>query len=109
MQLGRAHDTESTRDSTGSSAPRGRRQQHWRRSGPASSLGPSTLDSATEEVSVVLTAQQLMDRLHRQLDGFESSDQFLGRFELLGRNERRRGGASAMALRVQASCNGSNV
>ena len=111
IRLGRAHDTESTRDSTGSSALRGGRQQRWRRSWLPSSVGPSTVESATEEVSAtaVLTAQQLMDRLHRQLDGFESSDQFLGRFELLGRNERRRGGASAMALRVQASCNGSNV
>ena len=100
IRLGRAHDTESTRDSTGSSALRGGRQQRWRRSWLPSSVGPSTVESATEEVSAtaVLTAQQLMDRLHRQLDGFESSDQFLGRFELLGRNERRRGGALTMAL-----------
>ena len=100
MKLGRAHDTESTRDTTGSSALQGGRQQRWRQSWLASSVGLSTEKSATEQVAAaaLLTTHQLMDRLHRQLDGFGSSDQFLGRFELLGRHERRRGGASAMAL-----------
>ena len=88
------HDTESTRDSTGSSALRGGRQQRWRRSWLAAPVAPSTVDSATDEISsaAVLTAQQLMDRLQQQLDGFKNSDEFLGRFEMLGRHARRRGG-----------------
>ena len=100
IRLGRAHDTDSTRDSAGSSALlRGGRQQRWRRSCVDASEASSRVNCIPEDASpaAVLTAQQLMDRLHWQLDGFGSSDQFLGRFELLGRHERRRGGALTMA------------
>ena len=102
IRLGRAHETESTRDHTGSSVLGGGRQRRQGVSWLAPSTGPSTGYSATEEISTaaVLTAQQLMDRLHRQLDGFRASDLFLGRFEMLGRHKRRRGGASFQPLHV---------
>ena len=42
-------------------------------------------------------------RLHRLLDAFEPDDLLLGRFELLGCQERRRGGAAA-ACAARAAC-----
>eukprot|EP00892_Ulva_mutabilis_P000965 jgi/Ulvmu1/1086/UM106_0002.1 len=42
-------------------------------------------------------------RLHQQLDLFESSDLFLGRFEMLGRRQRRRGGQAGVQFMVDVS------
>ena len=59
--------------------------------------GPSTAGGTVREDCTVvpLTAQQLMVRLQRQLDGFRDGGQFLCRYEMLGPHQRRRGGAYA--------------
>ena len=67
----------------------GRRRWQWLRSWlPRSS--PTTPPCST--IGAEQTAEQLLVRLQRQLDGFCSGDLFLGRFEMLGAHSRRRGG-----------------
>ena len=65
--------------------------------------GATTSDGAPARAAAVDAGQTGTDvpkgdprirRLHRLLDGFAYDDLFLGRYELLGRDQRRRGGAS---------------
>jgi len=72
------------------------RRPRWR-SLLAFAAGPSTAGGTVGEDGKVvpLTAQQLMVRLQRQLDGFRYGCQFLCRYEMLGPHQRRRGGAYA--------------
>eukprot|EP00892_Ulva_mutabilis_P004444 jgi/Ulvmu1/2371/UM130_0002.1 len=90
IRLGRTRDA-----TTGTEV---RRQQQRGRLWLSPLSGPSTVDSTTDEASTLgqMTGEELIVRLHRQLDAFGEDDLFLGRFEMLGRQQRRRGGQAVV-------------
>ena len=95
VRFGCARDTVSTRDTTGSSAHDGGRLRRWRQSWPGKEVVHDTEDAMFEQVSTGSgkEGEQMLRRLQRQLDGFQVDDVFLERFQMFGRQHRRRGGA----------------
>lgn len=55
---------------------------------------------ASASVRNTISGSRLIDRLQRQLDVFTEEDLFLGRFLMLGREQRRRGGSFLVVLCV---------
>lgn len=73
----------------------------WHESLPvtaAAAGAPPAEVAATPVVSDTVCSEHLIDRLQRQLDAFSEEDQFLGRFAMLGRKERLRGGVQGCDL-----------
>ena len=102
INMGGLRDTVGTRDSARIHGPvRAQNRQWWQRMWlPAAVQTPpddSTVNSAQ-------SAQQLLARLQRQLDGFRTDDLFLMRFEMLGAQTRRRGGALPGLLYFPPGC-----
>jgi hypothetical protein len=51
-------------------------------------------DVSIATTDIVISASSIL-KLNQQLDSFNEKDAFLGRFRMLGRTERRRGGTKA--------------
>lgn len=62
-------------------------------------LAPTAV--VTQRATDMATGAQAAWRLQQQLDSFTASDVFLGRFEILGRHHRRRGGAVKFTLALR--------
>lgn len=75
-----------------SSVDMGSREEIW----------PAETEGKAAAVPVAMQAARQLRRLYRQLDSFGEADRFLGRFELLGRQHRCRGGVTTADL---ATCN----
>eukprot|EP00892_Ulva_mutabilis_P000987 jgi/Ulvmu1/1088/UM106_0004.1 len=85
----RTPHTDAIARSQGHPAQQGRRG----RRGDATSINGGGTDMYNGGPDTTLsTQQQHVLRLHQQLDLFRDKDVFLGRFKLLGRRQRRRGG-----------------
>eukprot|EP00892_Ulva_mutabilis_P004443 jgi/Ulvmu1/2370/UM130_0001.1 len=86
MRLGRARERDTGTDT--------RQRQSWFAPLPR----VSTVNLTTEEATEVgqMTGDELIALLHRQLDAFGEDDLFLGRFVMLGRQQRRRGGQAVV-------------
>ena len=54
----------------------------------------AVISDTSEAAGVAATYERRLRRLHRQLDSFGEDDVFLGRYEMMGRQHRRRGGAA---------------
>lgn len=73
----------------------------WTESSEAKAVAaaaPAEVAAAAPAASDTMCGDRLIDRLQRQLDVFTEEDRFLGRFEMLGRTERRRGGVQGCVL-----------
>ena len=91
VHTGGSRDTVSTSNSSGiHEALRGQQRQCWQRNWLPSSARTPPADCI---VGSIQSARQLMARLQRRLDAFRENDLFLRRFEMLGSQNRRRGGA----------------
>ena len=54
----------------------------------------AVISDTSKAAGVAATYERRLRRLHRQLDSFGEDDVFLGRYEMMGRQHRRRGGAA---------------
>lgn len=91
IHIGGPRDTFTTLDSAATQeVKRGMQRPWWQRMWPRPSLQTLPDDCTVDSVQ---STQQLMTRAQRQLDAFRGGHLFLERFEMLGAQNRRRGGA----------------
>ena len=102
IHMGGPLDTVSTRSLAGTHEVKRRQQRQWWQ---RMSMPPSVRTAPGDcTVNSVRSAQHLMVRLQRQLDAFRGGDLFLRRFEMLGAQKRRCGGALRVLLNPSQVC-----
>ena len=95
VRPGCACDTMRMRNTTEIGPQDGEGMQWWRQSRLQRQVIQGLTEGMSEQGSAAAgaTDEHAMMRLQRQLDGFRENDVFLERFQMFGRQHRRRGGA----------------
>ena len=101
QEVSRDHTVSTCGPSGIHEALRGQQRQCWQRNWMPSSARTPPADCTVDSVQ---SARQLMARLQRQLDAFREDDLFLRRFEMLGAQNRRRGGAFPVLITPPRAC-----